>query len=72
MNRREFIRTFGGSLLAVPFAAEGQAVGRVYQIGYLAHSGCPVRSEFMGPFPEGLRQLGYVERPNIECETGSR
>jgi putative ABC transport system substrate-binding protein len=68
VDRRSFICTLAGGLLAAPLAAEAQPAGKVYQIGYLAYSGCPVRPEFMGPFREGLRQLGYVEGQNIIIE----
>jgi putative ABC transport system substrate-binding protein len=68
VNRRAFLSALSGSLLAAPLAAEAQQAGKVYQIGYLAYSGCPVRPEFMGPFREGLRQLGYVEGQNIIIE----
>jgi hypothetical protein len=35
MNRRAFIGSLEGGLLAAPLVAEGQSAGKVYRIGYL-------------------------------------
>jgi ABC-type uncharacterized transport system substrate-binding protein len=53
--------------LAAP-AAEAQQASKVYLIGYLSSRGCPIRPEMMGPFRQGLRELGYVEGQNIIIE----
>ena len=37
MNRRAFIGTLSGSLLAAPLAAEAQQVGKVYRFGILTN-----------------------------------
>ena len=61
--------TIAGSLLAAPLAAEGQQGGKVYRVGVLS----PFSSSF-GPGPsfeafrQTLRELGYVEGPNIVLE----
>jgi putative ABC transport system substrate-binding protein len=55
-------------LLVTPPAAEGQQAGKVYRIGWLSPLECPVRPEFMSPFRQGLRELGYVEGQNILIE----
>ena len=69
MDRRTFIGTVAGGLLAAPLTASAQQASKVYRIGYLSHFGCPLRPESMGPFRQGLRELGYVEGQNliIEC-----
>jgi len=59
------------SLTLVPVALSAQQPGNVYRIGYLAYSGCPVRPEFMSPFRQGLRELGYVEGQNISPRRSS-
>ena len=69
MDRRTFLGTLTGGLLAAPLAAHAQQASKVYRIGYLSHFGCPIRPEYIGPFRQGLRELGYVEGQNliIEC-----
>ena len=65
MDRRTFIVTVAGGLLAAPFAAEGQQVGRVYRIGYLT---VPSRATAQGvadQFQHGLRDLGWIEGQNV-------
>src|SRR5712692_9813025 len=65
------IRAVLAILLAVllsPLAASAQQASKVYRIGYLSTLGCPIRPEIMGPFRQGLRELGYVEGQNIIIE----
>ena len=66
MDRRAFIAVVGGSVLAVPLAAEAQQAGRVWRIGVL--TGTPPDAPRWRPFREGLHQLGYVEGQNIAFE----
>jgi Fe2+ transport system protein FeoA len=68
MNRRTFIGTLAGGLLAAPLAAEAQQTGKVYRIGFLSSTRCPFRPENMGPFRQGLLEFGYVEGQNITIE----
>jgi len=68
VTRRAFLATLTGGLLAAPLAAEGQPAGKVYRIGFLSSTGCPIRPEIMGPFRQGLLELGYVEGQNITIE----
>ena len=56
------------SLLAAPLAAEGQPAGRLPRIGFLGNSTAPLEANLVGPFREGLRDLGYVEGQNIRIE----
>ena len=66
MDRRVFVGALASSLLAAPFAAEGQLAGRVWRIGFLSSSVSPGGLE---PLRQGLRKLGYVEGRNITVET---
>ena len=67
MDRRAFIGTLAGSLLAAPLAAEAQpAAGKVYRIGFL-RAGEPPKF-WIDEFREGLRELGYVEGQNVVIE----
>ena len=67
MNRRAFIGTLAGALLAAPLAAEGQPAGKVVRIGVLtlgfARSTPPIEA-----FQQGLREHGYVEGQNTALE----
>src|SRR5437899_8841514 len=54
-------------ILAVPLAAEAQSMGKVYRIGYLS-LGSP-SDGVSRPFRDTLRQLGYVEGPNLLIES---
>jgi putative ABC transport system substrate-binding protein len=69
MDRRGFIHTLTGSLLATPLAAEAQPAGKVPRVGVLSGGS---RSD---PVPrgvdavqQGLRELGYVEGQSIAIE----
>jgi putative ABC transport system substrate-binding protein len=78
MDRRTFIGTLAGGLLAAPLAAEAQPAGKVYRVA-LVFSSSPV-SEMAGTNPphpharaffQGLRDRGYVEGQNIIIERRS-
>ena len=61
MNRRSFFRALIGGLLTVPFIADAQQAGKVYQIGYVAVSPRPADEVFR----QALRELGYIEGQNL-------
>jgi putative tryptophan/tyrosine transport system substrate-binding protein len=67
LDRRAFLGTVAGSLLAAPLAAEAQQRGKVWRIGITGFS--PTTADMAGPDPKneygsallrGLRELGYV------------
>jgi len=63
MDRRAFLGTLAGGLLAAPLAAEAQPAGRMPRIGYL---GTRTPSDFgLDAFRQGLGELGWVENQNI-------
>ena len=68
MNRRSFIGTVLGGVLATPLFSEAQQVGKVYRIG-LIDPGVPVhdRPQWKGFFQE-LRDAGYVVGQNLQFE----
>jgi ABC-type uncharacterized transport system substrate-binding protein len=68
MDRRAFVTTVGGSILAVPFAAEAQQAGNVARIGFLSWGSPPPSDPWGEPFRERLRELGYVEGQNVVFE----
>ncbi|MEK7709553.1 MAG: ABC transporter substrate-binding protein [candidate division NC10 bacterium] len=56
-----------GTLLA-PLATDAQLKGKVYRIGFLGNSTAALEANLVGPFREGLRDLGYVEGQNVLIE----
>ena len=68
MDRRAFIGTLAGGLLAAPLVAEGQPAGKVWRIAYLGNSSAALESELVAAFRQGLRDLNYVEGRNIAIE----
>jgi len=67
MDRRQLFVVLGTCALAVPFAVRAQQQ-RVYRIGFLGNSTAALEANLVGPFREGLRDLGYVEGRNIVIE----
>ena len=61
-----FIITLG--ILLGPLAAQAQQTGNVYRIGFLGNSTAALETNLVGPFREGLRDLGYVEGRNVLIE----
>jgi ABC-type uncharacterized transport system substrate-binding protein len=68
MNRRTFLAGTGVALLAAPLAVEAQQPGKVYRVGFLGNSTAALEGNLVGPFREGLRDLGYIEGRNILIE----
>jgi putative tryptophan/tyrosine transport system substrate-binding protein len=66
-DRRAFLAG-AAALLAAPLAAEAQQGSKVYRIGFLGNSTPALEANLVGPFREGLRELGYVEGQNILIE----
>ncbi|HEX4996432.1 MAG TPA: ABC transporter substrate-binding protein [Methylomirabilota bacterium] len=64
MNRRAFLSTLSGGLLAAPLAVEAQQAGKVPRIGVL--SSAPGAT--WDGFRQGLRELGYSEGRTILIE----
>jgi len=62
MDRRAFLATLSGSLLAAPLAGEAQQADKMPLVGIL-DNGVP---RLFTAFREGLRELGYVEGQNIQ------
>ena len=71
MDRRAFLGTLAGGLLAAPLVAEAQPAGKVPRVGYLiagSHSD-PQRQRLLEAFRQGLREPGYVEGQNIAIDS---
>jgi ABC-type sugar transport system substrate-binding protein len=67
MDRRTFIGSVAGGLLAVPLAAQSQKPATVYRIGWLSPNatGDPFALNLLDTFEEELRDLGYVKGKNF-------
>ena len=65
MDRRAFLGTLAGGLLAAPLVAEAQQAAKIARIGYL---GRKANSHLHAAFLQGLRDLGYVEGRNVVIE----
>jgi len=65
MDRRVFIGTLAGGLLAAPLAAEAQPQAKTARIGFLSLSPGPTSTMDISP---GLRELGWIEGHNLTVE----
>ena len=68
MDRRTFVCTAAGVLLAKASPANAQPAKKVPRIGVLYGSTPTAVSESVEAFKQGLRELGYVEGQNIVVE----
>ncbi len=66
MDRRAFIGTLAGGLLAAPLAAEGQP-SKVARVGILIY-GTPQADPNLADLRRSLRDLGYLEERNLSLE----
>jgi putative ABC transport system substrate-binding protein len=67
-TRRIFIGTLTGGLLAAPFAAEAQQVGKVYRVGYLSAGSRESQEPLYQAFLQGLSKRGWVDGQNLIVE----
>ncbi len=52
-----------------PLPAAAQPTGKVHRIGFLGNSTAVLEAHLVGPFREGLGELGYVEGLNLVIES---
>ena len=67
MDRRTFISTMAGGLLATPLAAEAQPRAMPV-IGFLNGASAELSGHYVRPFLQGLSETGYVEGRNVTIE----
>ncbi len=70
MKRREFLGVMGGAAAAWPVAVRAQQPARMRRIGILltiAESD-PEAHNRIGPFQQGLQELGWIEGHNIKID----
>jgi putative ABC transport system substrate-binding protein len=63
--RRWFVTRVPLALAAMPLAAAAQPAGKLPRIGFIGNSTAALEANLVGPFREGLRDLGYVEGHNV-------
>ena len=69
MDRRAFIGSLAGSLLAAPLAGGAQQAGKLYRVGYLGNfPPTPSTAPLLSAFTDGLREHGYVDGRNLKLE----
>ena len=68
MRRRQFILALGGAAATWPLAARAQQVGKIPRIGFMGNSTATMEANLIGPFRNGLRELGYEEGRNLIIE----
>jgi putative ABC transport system substrate-binding protein len=68
MDRRAFLGTVTGGLLAAPLVAEAQTPGKTPRIGFVEAGSRSANQHFLDAFRQGLRDLRYVEGQTIVIE----
>ena len=70
MDRRAFLGTLAGSVIAAPFAVQAQQAGKIRRIGVLSpgNSARHARNPRAQAFYQGLRDLGWIEGRNVAFE----
>src|SRR5690242_19895849 len=68
MDRRAFIGTVAGGLLAAPLPVEAQQAGKVYRVGYLSASSREVQEFVYQALLQGLIGRGWIEGQNLMVE----
>jgi hypothetical protein len=72
IDRRAFIASMLGCLLALPIAANAQQEAKIRLIGILTNSMPLPTSPFWETFRQTLGERGFIEGQNIRFEGGSR
>ena len=70
MKRREFITLIGGGVALGSLTASAQQSTKLRRIGFLAGEfrPTPIEGTLYEGFPQGMRQLGYVEGKDFVIE----
>ena len=69
MDRRRFVGSIAGGLLAVPLAARAQQPVKIPRIGYVSGTGSATdQGPYVEALRQGLRDLGQIEGRNFSIE----
>src|SRR5215469_14941186 len=66
MRRREFISLLSGAVITWPRAATPKGAAEHPLVAVLLAVSSTSAARYVSAFPQGLRELGYVEGQNIE------
>ena len=66
-GRREVVALLGSAAIW-PLAVRAQPAGPIYRIGFMGNSTAELERNLVGPFRQGLRELGYEEGKNLVIE----
>ena len=67
ITRRKLLVALGAGALTAPFGSFAQQQGKVWRVGFLTARRRPISldTDLLGAFPQGMRDLGYVEGKNL-------
>jgi putative ABC transport system substrate-binding protein len=68
VDRRAFIGTVAGGLVAAPLTAEAQQRPKIPEIGFLTGTTPAGGAVLVEAFRQGMRELGYVEGKTFVLE----
>ena len=68
IDRRTFIGSVVGGILAAPLSAQSQQAGKVYHVGYLSTPTRESVEKGVEAFLRKLRELGWVDGQNLSIE----
>jgi len=63
--RRRILALLGAAVILAPLAASAQSAGKLPRVGFLGNSTAALEANLVGPFRDGLSELGYVDGRNI-------
>jgi putative ABC transport system substrate-binding protein len=65
-KRRKLVITLGAGALVAPFGSFAQRQSKVWRVGFLGtRRPASLDTDFIGAFPQGMRELGYIEGKNL-------
>jgi putative ABC transport system substrate-binding protein len=69
-KRRKLVIALGMGALAAPLGSFAQQQGKVWRVGFLSTRRRPISFDLdlLGPFVQGMRDLGYLEGKNLVIE----
>ena len=71
MKRRAFIAGLGGAAVvhaSWPRMSQAQPAGKVARVGFMGNSTAALEANLVGPFRDGMRELGYADGRNVVFE----